>query len=60
MNYTESNEHDVLAINNKSTDDWRRPIMEYLENPIGTIDRKVKYRTLSYIITRKELFKNTP
>ncbi|MCH87748.1 RNA-directed DNA polymerase (Reverse transcriptase), partial [Trifolium medium] len=36
-----------------------RPIIEYLENPTGNADRKVKYRALSYIIIGNELFKKT-
>lgn len=31
------------------TDLWR-PLVEYLENPIGSTDQKVKYRSLSYVI----------
>lgn len=53
-------EYDVLAINNMSPDDWRKLIIEYLENPTGTMYRKIKYRELSYTIMGNELFKKTP
>lgn len=35
MKYMEANEYDVLAIENMSNDNWRRPIIECLENPTG-------------------------
>ena len=34
--------------------------MNYLENPVGDADRKVKYRALSYVCMGSELFKKTP
>lgn len=37
--------------------DWQRPIVEYLENPTGSIDRKVKYKSLSYFLIGNEFFK---
>ena len=40
-------------------DDWRRPIVEYLENPTGVTCRKTRYRALSYMIVGNELFKKT-
>ncbi|XP_045810829.1 uncharacterized protein LOC123905257 [Trifolium pratense] len=51
---------EVFVIDNLADNDWRQPIVEYLENPIGTAERKVKYRALSYTIMGNELFKKTP
>ncbi|XP_057432109.1 uncharacterized protein LOC130724857 [Lotus japonicus] len=48
---------DILTIDNMVPNDWRKPIVEYLQNPVGTTDRKVKYRALSYVIIGNELFK---
>lgn len=42
-----------------SNNDWRKPIVEFLENPTGIIDRKIKYKALSYMIIGKKLFKKT-
>lgn len=39
--------HGVFTINNSLPIDWRKPILEYLENPVGSTDRKIKYRALS-------------
>ncbi|CAJ2651311.1 unnamed protein product [Trifolium pratense] len=39
--------------------DWRKPIVEYLENPIGNAPRKIKYRASNYVIIGNELFKKT-
>jgi len=42
-----------------SNNDWRTPIVEYLENPSSTVSRKIKYRALRYVINGNELFKKT-
>lgn len=39
--------------------DWRKPIVEYLGNPIGVTDQKIKYRALSYVVMGNELLKKT-
>ncbi|CAJ2641991.1 unnamed protein product, partial [Trifolium pratense] len=36
-----------------------KPIVEYLENPIGSAPRKIKYRASNYVIIGNELFKKT-
>jgi hypothetical protein len=51
---------EILVINKITDDDWRKPIVSYLENPDGTTCRKIKYRALSYMIVGNELFKKTP
>ena len=51
---------EIFVINNLNDNDWRKPIVSYLENPDGTTCRKVKYRALSYVIMGNELFKKTP
>ncbi|XP_024630746.2 uncharacterized protein [Medicago truncatula] len=50
---------EIFVINDLNEDDWRKPIVKYLENPDGTTCRKVKYRALSYVIMGDELFKKT-
>lgn len=42
-----------------SDGDWHRMIVEYLENPVGTTDLKVKHRELSYTIMGNKLFHKT-
>jgi len=37
----------------------RKPILDYLEKPLGTVIRNTKYRALSYVIMGNELFKKT-
>ena len=51
---------EIFVINNLIDDDWRKPIVNYLENPDGTLCRKIKYRAFSYVIVGIELFKKTP
>lgn len=53
-------EHGIFAINSTSLTDWRKPIIEYLENLVGSTDRKTKYRALSYVWSRNEFLKKTP
>ncbi|XP_045831048.1 uncharacterized protein LOC123922369 [Trifolium pratense] len=56
MNYDELQ---ILVIDNLIDGDWRKPIVEYLENPIGSALRKIKYRASNYVIIGNELFKKT-
>ncbi|KAK2396595.1 protein NYNRIN [Trifolium repens] len=53
------NEFEIFAIDNLSDGDWRKPIVEYLRNPTGNVDRKKKYRALGYVIFENDLFKKT-
>jgi hypothetical protein len=50
---------EVFAIDNLSNNDWRKPIVEYLENPTGLPDQRIKYKALSYVIIGNELFKKS-
>ncbi|PNX67871.1 hypothetical protein L195_g055862, partial [Trifolium pratense] len=51
---------EIFVIDNLADNDRRQPIVNYLENPTGVTERKVKYRALSYTIIGNELFKKTP
>lgn len=42
-----------------SNSDWQKLLIEYLENPTGLTDLKIKYGVLNYIIIGKKLFKKT-
>jgi hypothetical protein len=46
---------EIFAIDNLWDDVWRKPIVEYLRNPTGNVDRKIKYRALSYVIFENDL-----
>ncbi|XP_039685664.1 protein NYNRIN-like [Medicago truncatula] len=50
---------ELFVINDLNENNWRKPIVKYLENPDGTTCRKVKYRALSYVIMGNEVFKKT-
>ncbi|KAK2436050.1 hypothetical protein QL285_021066 [Trifolium repens] len=50
---------EIFAIDNLSDGDWRKSIVEYLRNPTGNVDRKIKYRALIYIIFENDFFKKT-
>ena len=49
----------VFTIDNLPNTDWRKPIVEFLQNPTGSTDRKIKYKALSYVIMGNELFKKS-
>src|ERR1044072_4276259 len=34
----------VFTIDNLPNNDWRKPIVEFLQNPTGSTDRKIKYK----------------
>lgn len=57
---TDPENFEIFAIDNLTNTDWQRPIVDYLENPTGSTDQKVKYRPLSYVIIGNKLFKKTP
>lgn len=51
---------EVLSIDLMSDTDWRKPIVEYLGNSTGAINRKIKYMALNYVIMGNNLFKKNP
>jgi hypothetical protein len=51
---------EILVVNNLSDNDWRKLVVNYLENPDGATCRKIKYKALSYVIVGNKLFKKTP
>ena len=50
---------EIFTIDNLSNNDWRKPVVDYLENPSGTVSQKTIYSALSYVIIGNELFKKT-
>lgn len=60
LGYADGENFEILAINNLTNTDWRKPIVDYLENPTSSTERKVGYHALSYTLMGNELFKKTP
>ncbi|XP_057740479.1 uncharacterized protein LOC130957646 [Arachis stenosperma] len=52
-------EREVLSLEKLDPEDWRVPIVEYLENPSLSVDRKLKYRAQSYVLMNNVLFKKS-
>ncbi|KAL1299817.1 hypothetical protein AAHE18_18G135300 [Arachis hypogaea] len=50
-------EREVLSLEKLDPEDWRVPIVEYLENPSLSVDRKLKYKVQSYLLMNNILFK---
>ena len=55
----ETENFEILAIDNGKNNDWRKPLVDYLRSPTGLTDRKIKYRALSFVLIENELFKKT-
>ncbi|XP_050889067.1 uncharacterized protein LOC127094253 [Lathyrus oleraceus] len=56
----DKNHFEILTIDDGGGgNDWHKPLVDYLRNPVGSTDRKIKYRALSYILVNDELFKKT-
>ena len=47
---------DVCAVE-ALPDDWRRPIMQYLDNPSGRHDRKMTVHTTNYVMYQNALYR---
>ncbi|XP_070669004.1 uncharacterized protein [Malus domestica] len=47
---------DVCAVETLPND-WRRPIMQYLDNPRGQHDRKTKVHATNYVLYQNELYR---
>src|SRR3954468_4752178 len=50
---------EIFAIDNMTDADWRNPLVQYLNNPVGGTDQKIKYRALNYVILGNDLYKKT-
>jgi len=44
-----------LNIDILTTHDWRKPLVNYLQNPNLSVDRKIKYKAINYVIIRDVL-----
>ncbi|KAM2350272.1 hypothetical protein ACFX1X_013696 [Malus domestica] len=47
---------DVCAVE-AIPDDWRKPIMQYLDNPNGKHDRKTRVHATNYVMYQNELYR---
>lgn len=60
LGYVDERNFKILAIDNLRDEDWRKPIVEYLQNPIASSDLKTRYQALSYVLLGLKLFKKSP
>ena len=60
LGYADHENFEILFIDDLTEQDWRKPIVDYLQNPVASTERKIKYRALSYTLMGNELFKKTP
>ena len=42
LGYADQESFEVLAIDNLTNEDWRKPIVEYLQNPTTSTERKIR------------------
>ncbi|XP_058725923.1 uncharacterized protein LOC131597233 [Vicia villosa] len=57
LNVVDAENFEILIVENGKENDWRQPLVEYLRNPTGSTDRKIKYRALNFVLIENELFK---
>ena len=50
LGYVDEGNLEILAIDNLTDEDWRKPIVVYLQNPTMSTNRKTRYRALSYVL----------
>ena len=48
-----------MFIDQLELSNWRKPIVDYLENPNGSIDRKIRNRATNYVIFGDTLFRRS-
>ena len=60
LGYADQSNFEISFIDNLSEQDWRKPIVDYLQNPVASTERKTNYRALSFVLMGNELFKKTP
>ena len=54
------NSSDILETSNVAEpNDWRRPLVSYLENPSQSVDRKLRQQALKYTLLDGELYRRT-
>lgn len=56
LGFADGENFEILAIDNLTNIDWRKPIVDYLENPIKSAKQKTRYHSLSYALMRNKLF----
>ena len=60
LGYADQENFEISFIDSLTEQDWRKPIVDYLQSPTASTERKTKYRALSYILMGNDLFKKTP
>ncbi|XP_050885309.1 uncharacterized protein LOC127089215 [Lathyrus oleraceus] len=55
----DKNHFEILVVDNERRSDWRKPLVDYLRDPVGSTDQKIKYRALKYVLINDELFEKT-
>lgn len=60
LGYADKERFEISTVDSLTDEDWRKPIVEYLQNPIVSTKRKTRFRALSYVLLGIGLFKKTP
>uniref|UniRef100_J3NCY2 Retrotransposon gag domain-containing protein n=1 Tax=Oryza brachyantha TaxID=4533 RepID=J3NCY2_ORYBR len=48
---------EYFEVNMVESDDWRKPLISYLENPSQTVDRKLRRQALKYTLLHGDLYR---
>ncbi|XP_050890638.1 uncharacterized protein LOC127096059 [Lathyrus oleraceus] len=59
LEYAGERNFEIFAIDNLTDENWRKPIVVYLQNPTASTDQKTRYRASSYVLLGTKLFKKS-
>nr|KYP46166.1 Retrovirus-related Pol polyprotein from transposon opus [Cajanus cajan] len=48
---------ETLSVSSSNQQDWKRKLIEYLQNPNIKVERKIKLQALNYVLLNNELYK---
>ena len=60
LGYASEENLEIFVIDNLTDTDRRKPIVNFLENPTISTQKKLRFRALSYTLMGNKLFKKTP
>lgn len=60
LGFADRENFEILAIENLTDTDWKKLIVDYLENPTTSAEKNIRYYALSYTLMGNRLFKKTP
>ncbi|KAI5311296.1 hypothetical protein L3X38_000361 [Prunus dulcis] len=48
-----------INVNEIQAGDWRKPLLDYVTNPVPRVNRKTKYQATKFVVINNELFRRS-